>query len=171
MVCRIIRRCHRGLSHLAGTPSPHSPEHRLPSRETFLIGSGISVQPHLGPGTHLSPYTTTAVNRTGGDPCSIVRVTINRYKRGREPEGRGGVCGPNGRGRDRSTFEHGSSGGPKVCCYGVEPSTNPGGHGEIIVDVLPAGGIADSITVPRLSQSVDFIWAYHYVFARLTITH
>jgi hypothetical protein len=51
-----------------------------------------------------------------------------------------------------------------VCGFGLPPSKNA----QLIIDVLPAGGVADTAAnVLGISQQVRFSWAWHYVFGGL----
>lgn len=52
--------------------------------------------------------------------------------------------------------------------YGLPPSKNA----EAVIDLLPANGIADTVSnVLGISEQVRFSWAYHYVFGGLSITN
>jgi hypothetical protein len=55
-----------------------------------------------------------------------------------------------------------------VCTYGLPPSKSA----EVVIDLLPANGIADTISnVLGISQQACFSWASHYVLGGLSITN
>jgi uncharacterized protein (TIGR03437 family) len=136
-------------------------------QETFPVGSNINVQTNLAPGTQLSASKSPVITWTGGDASSIVRVTLIG-----DTDQVGGVkavwyTAANAGSMILSATCTGGPGTPPFCTFGV-PSTP---KAELIIDVLPANGVADSIVAQGISQQVRFSWVYRHVFGGLSTTN
>jgi uncharacterized protein (TIGR03437 family) len=134
------------------------------------VGSPIQVQTApLAPGTVISSSQALTVNWTGGDPGTVVTVTI--------VEGSGVVAYSVYAQADASAgsltigaFCYGSpisAGGNGVgCSLGDLPGLDPV---EVIFDVTPAASQTVSLNAQGLTGPAQAIWDYRYVFAGLTL--
>ena len=136
--------------------------------QPLSVGAGISIETSLTPGTTLDAYTSRIISWTGGDPASLVRITLiddaNLIASPQEvlyaSAGDGSVTMASCIG-DNPLFG-------SVCSFGLPPSKSA----QLIIDVLPAGGVADTVAdVLGISQQVRFSWAWHYVFGGLSISY
>ncbi len=136
-------------------------------QETFPIGSNINIQTNLAPGTQLAAGKAPVVQWTGGDASSIVRVSLIG-----DTDEIGGAkavwyTAASAGSMVLSAFCTGGPGPTPLCSFGV-PATS---KAELIIDVLPASGVADSINAQGISQHVQFSWMYRYIFGGLATTN
>jgi uncharacterized protein (TIGR03437 family) len=137
-------------------------------QQPLSVGSEIKIQTPLTAGTTLSASTNKTIAWTGGDPTSLIRVTlIDDVTQIASPKDVWYASAADGS-ITLSNCTGGVGGSPIVCTYGLAPSKNA----QLTVDVLPANGVADTVAnVHGISQQARFSWAYHYVFGGLTITN
>jgi hypothetical protein len=133
-------------------------------QQQLVVGSQISILTPLAPGTMLSASTNKAISWTGGDPTSLIRITlIDDVTQVASPRDVWYASASDGS-ITLSNCTGGVGGSPVVCTYGLPPSKNA----QLTVDVLPAGGVGNTVAnVLGISQVVRFSWAYHYVFWRI----
>jgi uncharacterized protein (TIGR03437 family) len=137
-------------------------------QQQLAVGSEIAIRTPLPAGMVLSASTNKTITWTGGDPSSLIRVTlIGDTRQIASPKDVWYASASEGS-ITISYCTGGVGGSPIVCTYGLPPSKNA----QLTVDVLPANGVADTVAnVLGISQLVRFSWAYHYVFGGLTITN
>jgi|SRR5579883_691145 uncharacterized protein (TIGR03437 family) len=137
-------------------------------QQPLSVGSEIKMQTPLTAGTVLSASANKTITWTGGDPTSLIRVTlIDDTTQIASPKDVWYASASEGS-ITLSICTGGVGGSQMVCSYGLPPSKNA----ELAVDVLPANGVADTVAnVLGISQQVRFSWAYHYIFGGLTITN
>lgn len=120
----------------------------------------------MEPGATLDANTLTVLTWKGGDPASIVRVTLyansdlvpNPRNVWYESAAKGSL-----------SLEATCSGmHPKVCSYGLP---TPSHNATLTIDGLPSNGLEQSAPVPGISQPVRLSWAYHYVFGGLSLSN
>jgi len=134
-------------------------------QESLTVGSGINIQ--NASGILLDP-SNPVITWKGGDANAIVRLTIVGDPDqiavpshvGYFPANAGSLTLPTVCTNDPP---QGGTGGP-MCGFTLPIPNNA----KLILDVLPANGVADSIAAQGISQQVRFSWAYHYVFGGLS---
>jgi hypothetical protein len=132
-------------------------------QETLTVGSPIQIQNPPAPG-NLSAGDHPAIHWTGGSADEVVRLTLGSDV----PQINGNYALATARGDAGvlaipiSCAQTGTS-----CYFGVQPSSPV----QLTVEVLPAGGTADSITALGISQRVRFNWSYKYIFGGITLTN
>jgi hypothetical protein len=130
----------------------------------LAVGSPIQLQTSFPPGTAISSSHPLTIEWTGGDPGTLVKLTLT--------SGQGMAA--------RSSYswahvESGSltispvcSGPPAVlpaCNFGLPPDTNA----QISVQVLPAPDRVATVHLPGITGPVQLNWLYSYTFAGLTL--
>jgi uncharacterized protein (TIGR03437 family) len=135
-------------------------------QEAMLVGNPIKIQTNLAPGTNISASSPFTIRWSGGDANSVVRVS---------------VTGSPGSSLSYTSYTPATAGAvtlenncqisgepPAQTCsfFGVAP-----GPDEVVIEVLPASGLADSIAAQGLTQKVHFTWSYRYVFDGVTFAN
>jgi uncharacterized protein (TIGR03437 family) len=132
---------------------------------SLTVGSPIQLQTSFPTGTTISSSQPLTVQWTGGDPGTLVKVTLI--------SGQGSNASAS---YSYAPIAAGSltiapvcSGNPPpagngvVCSFGVPPSPNS----QIEIQVLPAQ--TTSVTLPGITGPVQLSWQYSYNFAGLTL--
>jgi len=137
-------------------------------QESMTVAHPITIQTSLTPGTVISASNPPTITWTGGDASSVVRLTL--------------VSDSDSTGTQFDVYYVSAAAGsvklqsvctaqeplaPSVCGFGL-PLSN---RGEIVIEVLPPDGVADSIPAQGISQQVRFSWNYRYVFGGLSLTN
>jgi hypothetical protein len=137
-------------------------------QQIMSVGPPISIQTNLAPGTLILASKPPTITWTGGDANSIVRLTlvgnVNEIRTLADvyyvPASAGSVT-------LQSICTAQQLPSPPGCGFGELPYS--GNSSEIIVEVLPSGGIANSIGAQGITQQVQFTWSYRYIFGGLSI--
>ena len=138
---------------------------------SFTVGSPIKIQTaSLAPGTVVPFAGPLTVNWTGGDPGTLVTMTViegtglaavGDYVQA--DAGAGSLTLPSYCiGRPVSAGGNGVS-----CSLGALPGNNPL---TVIIDVTSYPSGATSITAQGITSAVQVSWDYRYVFAGLSLT-
>lgn len=127
----------------------------------LAVGSPIQVQTNLATGTtiDISSCNTFVINWTGGDPGTLVRVTLRSLTQNVPNYAYGEA--------DASV---GSIAFQPVCDRGASPTLGvTGGPIEAIVEVSPYPSNFTTLTSSATTGSVTATWKYRYVFDGLTL--
>ena len=123
------------------------------------VDAPIQLQTSFVPGTVLSASDGVMIQWTGGDPHDLVRVElIDLYDGGQvfnsyvTSVGAGSIA-------LQGLCQNSNPLGGKECTWGI-PMT---GSAQIVIDVLPAGGVAAT------SGTTQFSWDYRYVFDSIVL--
>ena len=122
-------------------------------QQTMTVGHPISIQNGPAPGTVIGGKNLPTITWTGGDSSSIIRVTLI-----------GSVSDIYY--QDLVYYFSASAGSLTLPNIAGLPGSSAG---ELILEVLPASGIAASVTAQGISQQVQFSWSYKYIFGGLTV--
>lgn len=134
--------------------------------EVLSVGTPITIQTNLTPGTILSAANPPVITWTGGGTSEIIRATlIADASRIASPTDIYYASASAGSLTLQSSCVGQNS--SRLCTFGLPPSNNA----ELRIDVLPASGIGDSISAEGISQKVRFTWNYEYVFGKLSVTN
>lgn len=132
------------------------------------VGSPIHIQTPLGAGTSISTNQPFTVTWVGGDPGTIVKVTL---------VSKNGIDAP----YDYAEADAGvgtltiapyctghsiSSGGNGVFCSFGLPGSN---DAQVIVEVMPAPSSIISLAAQGITGSIQASWTYRYVFGGLAL--
>jgi uncharacterized protein (TIGR03437 family) len=133
----------------------------------ITVGSPIQLQTQFPQGTVISSSQPLTIRWTGGDPDSVVRLTLTSSSP---------VTGST----SSYTYAHTKDGfltmppfctsgnplNPKVCSFGIPPSSNAA----IAVRVMPDPAKTPTVTVPGVTGPVSVTWSYNYNFPFLVLT-
>jgi uncharacterized protein (TIGR03437 family) len=135
-------------------------------QEAMPVGSPITIQTNLAPGTNFSAANPLTIRWSGGDANSVVRLSVVSNPElslsyvSYTPATAGAVTLQN---------DCQVTGEPpaQTCSF---PGVAPGPE-EVVIEVLPASGLADSIAAQGLTQKIHFTWSYRYVFGGVTFSN
>ncbi|HXJ37678.1 MAG TPA: hypothetical protein VNH18_00295, partial [Bryobacteraceae bacterium] len=152
-----------GTYSVAGTPGS-----AVGLTANLVVGSPIQLQTAFPPGTVISSSQPLTVKWTGGDPGTLVKVTL--------------TSGQGSSARSDYTYADAASGSltmPPVCSGSP---VSAGGNGlvcsfglplspqaQITVQVLPAPDIVATVSVPGVTAPVQLTWQYSYNFSGLAL--
>jgi uncharacterized protein (TIGR03437 family) len=132
----------------------------------MTIGAPIQIQTPLPPGTVISSSQPLTLRWTGGDPDSLVRLTLTSMS-------------ADGTSTGSYTYGHASDGSltmipactfgnplnPKFCSFGIPASSNA----SITVQVMPDPSKIPTVSVPGITGPVSLTWNYAYGFRSLVL--
>jgi uncharacterized protein (TIGR03437 family) len=135
---------------------------------TLRVGSPIQIQSALAPGTQINSSEPFVIRWTGGDPGTLVKVSLvsvgpvySQYDYGYADAASGSftfdpIC-------DGNPVSNGGNG--VSCSFGLPSSEDA----EVIVEVAPAPGTETHVTARAITDSVQLSWLYRYVFSGLKL--
>ena len=133
---------------------------------SLIVGSPIQLQSSFPAGTTISSSQPLTVQWTGGDPGTLVKLTLisgqglsARASYSYAPTAAGSLTIPPLCMGHPSPIE-----GGVVCSFGLPPSPNS----QITIQVLPAQ--TTSVTMPGITGPVQLGWQYTYTFPGLTLS-
>jgi hypothetical protein len=133
---------------------------------SLIVGSPIQLQTSFPAGTTISSSQPLTVQWTGGDPGTLVKLTLisgqglsARASYSYAPTAAGSLTIPPLCMGHPSPIE-----GGVVCSFGLPPSPNS----QITIQVLPAQ--TTSVTMPGITGPVQLGWQYTYTFPGLTLS-
>ncbi|HVW07219.1 MAG TPA: hypothetical protein VHC90_01480 [Bryobacteraceae bacterium] len=132
----------------------------------LTVGSPIRIQTPLSAGTVISSSQPLTIQWTGGDPDALVRFSISSTP-------------SSGTSTSSYTYARVSDGSltippvctsgnplnPKVCSFGIPPSSNV----SITIQEMPDPAKRPAIQVPGITGPVSLSWSYAYAFPFLTL--
>jgi uncharacterized protein (TIGR03437 family) len=139
-------------------------------QDTVSVGTGINVQTSLAAGTQLSASNHASIAWTGGDPNSILKVTL--ISDATAAVGRMAVWYVSASAGSLTLSYcqgHNAIEGSYCTFYLPLSSPNQPGKAELIIEVLPPNGAADTVSAPGISEKIRFSWKYRYVFGGLIL--
>ncbi len=132
------------------------------------VGSPIQIQTTLVPGTQISQVQPLVIKWTGGDPGTLVKVSLISVQAG-------GIYSLYAYGyKDAAsgsfTFTPRCSGSPPgaggsgvICTFGIPPSYTA----TVVVEVAPTPSKVTQVGAQGITGTVQISWVYRYVFAGL----
>jgi hypothetical protein len=129
-------------------------------QEAMPVGIPITILTNLALGTYFSALNPLTIQWSGGDSNSRVVVSM--------VSGSSLVSASTLATTGAVTLQNacqtiGEIPRMPVCSFGIPP-----GPVEIVIEVLPASGLADSISAQGVTQKINFTWSYRYVFGGLS---
>jgi uncharacterized protein (TIGR03437 family) len=138
---------------------------------SLSVGSPIQIQTTFVPGTSISQFQPLVIKWTGGDPGTLVKVSLISVLQA------GGVDSVYDYGyKDAEsgsfTFTPHCSGLPPeaggngvFCTFGIPPS----GNATVVVEVAPAPSKVMQVSAQGVTGAVQISWVYRYVFGGLIL--
>lgn len=121
------------------------------------VGSPIQIQTPLSPGTTISSSQPLTIKWTGGDPGSLVRVSLY--------SGRQYLYTYANAADGSLTIAPSCTGIPAVCTFGLAPSTSA----QLEIDVSPSPTNVATASAAGITGQVQISWTYSYTFTGLMI--
>jgi uncharacterized protein (TIGR03437 family) len=149
-----------GTYAISGTPGS-----AVALNASLVVGSPIQVQASFAPGTVISSSQPLTVQWTGGEPGTLVKVSLYsvgpNYTYSYADTGSGSLTIP-----PLCTGHSVSSGGNGVVCsFGLPLSSNA----QITVQVMPNPASVATVALPGITGPVQLAWQYTYSFSGVVL--
>jgi uncharacterized protein (TIGR03437 family) len=132
----------------------------------MTVGSPIQIQTPFPQGTVISSSQPFTIRWSGGDPDSVIRLTLMSSSKDGDTSSYTYAHVADGSLTISPTCTGGDSLSPRVCSFGIPPSSNA----SINIQVMPDPAKQPTVTVPGVTGPVSLTWSYYYNFSSLVLT-